>query len=327
VKEKEMKAIMGVDVSKKKFDVALLEGEKVRRKVFVYDAQGPQALLAWLLKRGVAVAQCWVCMEATGSYYERLAEELDAAGVWVSVVNPLQIKRYGQSLLLRHKTDRTDAQLIARFCQQCQPQRWHAPAVEIRELQSLVARLESLIGMRTQELNRQHEVREAARASVERMLEALEVEIARVRKQIEEHIDRHPGLRQQSALLQSIPGVGEGLSSYVMAWLSVERFTDAKQAAAFVGVIPRHHESGSSVHGRSRLSTLGHRRLRRMLFMPAMSAMRCNEALRQFAERLRAAGKRQIVVVVAVMRKLVHLMFGVLKSGRPFDLTRALAKN
>jgi transposase len=326
MKEAQMQAIVGVDVSKKKFDVALLEGEKVRRKVFAYDAQGPQALMTWLSKQGLAVEGCWVCMEATGSYYERLAEELDAAGVQVSVVNPLQVKRYGESLLLRHKTDRADAQLIARFCRECKPHRWQAPAQEVRELQSLVARLESLVGMRTQELNRRHEAREPARASVERMLEVLEEEIARVKKAIDEHIDRHPGLRQQAALLKSIPGVGDGLSAHFMAWLSLERLTSAKQAAAFVGVIPRHHESGSSVHGREQLSPLGHRRLRRLLFMPAMSAMRCNEALRQFAERLRAAGKRPIVVVVAVMRKLVHLMFGVLKSGQAFDLTRALAR-
>jgi transposase len=100
----------------------------------------------------------------------------------------------------------------------------------------------------------------------------------------------------------------------------------AKQAAAFVGVTPRHHESGSSVHGKARMVKLGHRRLRGILFMPALSAMRHNEAIRRFVTRLQTAGKPRMVIVGAVMRKLVHLMFGVLRSGKHYDPNKALAR-
>jgi transposase len=318
--------IVGIDVSKRKFDVALLEGEKVRRKVFVYDQDSAHALSTWLSGRGIAIAKCHVCMEATSTYYERLAEGLYGLGATVSVVNPLQIKRFGESQMVRQKTDGSDALVIARYCRDQQPPAWQPPAPEVRELQSLVARLESLIGMRTQERNRQHEAHAAARESIARILTLLEAEIERVEQLIADHIDHHPGLRAQQQQLCSIPGVGPRLSTYFLAWLPFARMAGAKQAAAFVGVTPRHHESGSSVHGKARMAKLGHRRLRSMLFMPALSAMRHNQAIRRFVARLQTAGKPRMVIVGAVMRKLVHLMFGVLQSGKHYDPNKALAR-
>jgi transposase len=319
--------VIGIDVSKRKFDVALLEGDKVRRKVFGYDADSARALSTWLSGRRIALADCHVCMEATSTYYERLAEGLHTLGATVSVVNPLQIKRFGESLMVRQKTDSSDALVIARYCRDQGPPAWQPPAPEVRELQSLVARLESLIGMRTQELNRQHEAHAMAQESITRMLALLDAEIQRVEQLITDHIDHHPGLRTQQQKLCSIPGVGPRLSTYFLAWLPFERMAGARQAAAFVGVTPRHHESGSSVHGKARIAKIGHRRLRRMLFMPALSAMRCNEAIRQLVRRLEAAGKPRMVIVGAVMRKLVHLMFGVLQSGQHYDPNRALARS
>jgi transposase len=318
--------MIGIDVSKRKFDVVLLEGEKVRRKVFVYDEDSAQALSSWLSGRGIALVDCHVCMEATSTYYERLATGLHAMGATVSVVNPLQIKHFGQSLMVRQKTDSSDALVIAQYCRDQRPPAWRPPAPEVRELQSLVARLESLIGMRTQELNRQHEAQAVAWESIARMLALLEAEIQRVEQLIADHIDHHPGLRTQQQRLCSIPGVGPRLSTYFLAWLPFDRMAGARQAAAFVGVTPRHHESGSSVHGKARMAKLGHRRLRSMLFMPALSAMRHNEAIRRFVTRLQAAGKPRMVIVGAVMRKLVHLMFGVLQSGKHYDPHRALAR-
>ena len=162
--------------------------------------------------------------------------------------------------------------------------------------------------------------------SVSRTLVHLKAEEEKLRKLIRDHVDQNPHLSEQHALLTSIPGVGDQVSSHFMAWLRPERFDDARQAVAFVGLSPRHRQSGDSVRGKARLCKVGHARLRKILYFPAMSAMRYNPAAKAIAERLKASGKTGKVVIGAVMRKMIHWMFGVLKSGRPFDPKLALAK-
>lgn len=318
--------IIGIDVGKRKLDIALLVEGKIRGKVFDNTATGHSALVEWLGKYGVLPQGAHACMEATSTYYEKLAEHLCQHGYVVSVVNPLQIKAYGESLLRRQKTDRADAELIARYCEQHKPPHWQPPQPEVRQLQHLLARLEAIQGMRVQEQNRRHLAEGDARESVERVLNVLDQELAELEKRINDHIDRHPHLRDQRELLYSIPGVGERISAYYLAWLNTGRFDDARQAVAFVGLSPRHRESGSSVHGKPRICKIGNARLRRALYLPAMSAIRCNPAARTLFERLRGAGKLGKVALVAVMRKLIHWMFGVLKSGQPFDVQLALAR-
>jgi transposase len=316
----------GIDIGKRKIDLALFTQGKIRNKVFDNSEAGYRELLSWLLAQGCRVEQTHLCMEATSRYFEGVAEALHAAGYRVSVVNPLQIKAYGQSRLQRQKTDRADAELIARYCEQQKPLPWQPAAAEVKELQRLLARLEAVQDMRVQELNRRHEADGEALASVERVLRLLDEEVAGLEKRIRDHIDQNPGLREQKGLLTSIPGVGERVSSYCLAWLQTGRFDDARQAVAFVGLSPRHRQSGDSVRGKSRMSKIGHARLRKILYLPAMSAARCNPAAQALAARLKAAGKPGKAVICAVMRKLVHWMFGVLKSGQPFNLDLALAK-
>jgi transposase len=320
--------VVGIDVAKRKFDLAWLPAAtgKLRSKVFDNTPTGHKQLLEWLNKQGIGPGDCHLAMEATSQYYEALAHVLHDAGYKVSVINPLQIKAFGESLLRRQKTDKADAELIARFCAQNAPVAWVPPPLEVRELQRLLARLEAVQAMHVQEQNRRYEAEGVALESVERMLVTLKDEEERLKRMIKGHIDRHPGLRNQKDLLCSIPGVGDAVSSYFMAWLPVERFDSTRQAVAFVGLSPRHRQSGDSVRGASRLSKLGHARLRKILYLPAMSAIRHNPAARAIADRLLAAGKRGKVVIAAVMRKLVHWMMGVLKSGIQFDPQLALAK-
>jgi transposase len=321
----EMEAV-GIDIAKRKFDLAWLSGGKLKTKVFENTDKGHTELLAWLKKHHLTTENCHVAMEATSQYYEAVALALFDAGYTVSVVNPLQIKAFGESLMRRQKTDRADAELIARFCEVTKPQPWYAPPRKVRELQRLLARLEAVQAMHVQEQNRRHEAQDVALESVERVIATLEKEIKHLQDKIRDHIDRHPDLREQDELLQSIPGVGPAVSSYAIAWLRGERFDDARQAVAFVGLSPRHHQSGDSVHGKSCISKLGHGRLRKILYWPAMCAMRYNAAAAAFAQRMAATGKNKKVAIVAVMRKMVHWMIGVLKSGKPFDVNLALAK-
>jgi transposase len=318
-------AIVGIDIGKKKFDIALLRDGKVLSKVFSNTAAGHAELLKWLSSKGIEKGDCSLCMEATSSYYEALALYLHTQGWTVSVVNPLQIKRFAESRLSRQKTDRADARVIAQFCDQHRPAPWQPPSAEVRELQRLVARLEAIQGMRVQEQNRLHEAHGVARESVQRMLQALDAELKALEKLIDEHIDRHPGLRAQCELLQTVPAVGPRLSSHFMAWVPLERMAEARAVAAFVGLSPRARESGT-LRGKAQLCKLGHRRLRKLLYMPAMAALQYNPAAKALAARLRAAGKPGKLIIAAIMRKLVHWMFGVLKSARPFDPKLAVAK-
>jgi transposase len=312
--------VLGIDIAKTKFDVALMVEGKFRTKVFDYDIEGFGALKAWLTRHAVEVGQVHACMEATSQYSERLATWLHGAGAVVSVVNPLQIKAYGQSLLNRQKTDRADARLIARYCQAQQPAPWTPASPAVRKLQALVARLEALQLMRVAELNRQSIAEVAVAGSIGTVLATLEAEIQRIEKEISDHIDVNPDLRHKRELIESIPGVGPKTSMYFLAWFAgAKRFDDVRQAVAFVGLSPRTHESGSSIRGKARIAKLGNARLRKALYFPAIVAIQHNPVISAFAKQLRRRGKHNMTIIVAVMRKLVHFIYGVLKSGIPFQ--------
>jgi transposase len=309
----------GIDVAKAKLDGALrLPNGKYRCKVFDNSPTGFTSMLTWLAKHGATTPH--VCMEATGVYWEAVAEFLANEGLTVSVVNPAQIKAFGQSRLVRTKTDKVDAQLIAEFCKQHRPQPWQAPSPSEQALRALVLRLEALQAMRTQESNRLEVAREVVKDAIASHIHWLDAEIKAVRKKIAEHIDGDPDLRNKHALLDSIPGVGPGTVALLLAFgLHAGRFTNARQAAAFAGLDPRQHESGSSVKGKPRLSKIGHAFLRKALYMPAMTTLYRTAWGSRFRERLAAAGKPPKLIIGAMMRKLVHVAFGVLKSGKSFN--------
>lgn len=278
-----------------------------------------EQLRGWLEKLGVN----WVhaCLESTGTYGVALAEFLYAAGHSVSVVNPACIKAFADSELSRAKTDRVDAKLIARFCAAMRPAPWQPPAPEVSQLQALVRRLETVQQMVQQERNRVEGpgVSKLVRASVERTVEMLEGELKQIRQQIADHIDQHPDLKERRDLLCTIPGIGQTTAARLLSEMSSIEFGRARQVAAYAGLVPTPRESGTSVRGRGRLSKRGNVHLRRALYWPAIVAMRHNPVLHSFAHRLLAAGKPKLVVIAAVMRKLLHLAFGVLKHGQPFD--------
>jgi transposase len=310
--------VLGIDIAKAKFDVALLIHGKFKTKVFKNTAEGFATLSTWLSQHGID--RVHACMEATGRYGEALATCLAEAGHIVSVVNPAQIKGYAQSELTRTKTDQADAKLIARFCQTLCPAPWQPAPAAIRTLQGLVRRLQALLDMRLQETNRLDVAYEPVTASINTVLVTLNQEIDAVRRSIRDHIDQHPLLRKQRELLASIPGIGEATIAQILAFIgNPANFQKAKQLAAFIGVNPRQHSSGSSIRGRTRLSKTGNPNLRKALYMPAIVAMRYNPTVRAFCQRLRQAGKPKMAIVGAAMRKLVHIIYGVLKSGTPFN--------
>jgi transposase len=312
---------LGLDLAKSKFNACLVrDGGKLRHKVFPNTAEGFAQLAEWLERQGVGRAHA--CMEATGAYGDSLAAYLHGRSHIVSRVNPAAIKAYAQSHLSRTKNDRVDAALIAGFCAERRPPAWAPPAPELRELQALVRRLDSLVEMRTMEQNRLSSgvTVEAVRESVEELIAHLSEQIKRAEALIRSHIDNHPGLRRQRELLDSIPGVGEATAAALLAEVpDLKQYKSAREVAAFAGLVPRERQSGSSIRGRVRLSKIGNARLRKALYFPAVTALRCSPFFQQWAEGLRQRGKSKMAVIGAVMRKLIHLAYGVLKTGRPFD--------
>lgn len=314
------KANLGIDISKTKFDAALLLGDrKIKNKQFENNTEGFIKLSEWLNK--LEVEDLHVCMEATGIYGEALANYLFEKGHRVSVVNALQIKGFAQSQLSRTKTDKADAQLIACFCKAIQPKAWKPEPKHIRDLQAWVNRWEALKTMYQQEKNRLGVAPEATRHSIAEMCETIGKQIEAARQKIKEHIHQHPDLQRKQTLLDSIPGIGEATIAQVIAFIgNPKAFRNAKQLAAFVGLNPKHCLSGSSVRGRTRLSKMGDCNLRKTFYMPAVVARRYNPIIATFCQRLKQAGKSNMVIIGATMRKLLHIIYGVLKSGKPFDM-------
>lgn len=311
---------LGIDVAKAKLDCALIRPSgNPRSKTVKNTAAGFDELAKWLDKQGAQ--QVHVCMEATGTYWEAVAEHLsDQAQVTVSVINPAQIKAFGQSQVVRTKTDQVDALLIARFCAERRPGPWQAPSHSERTLRALVLRLDALQRMHVQESNRLDTAREAVREGIEAHLRWLDEQIASLLRQIQQHIDDDPDLRDKRRLLESIHGVGERTIAVLLAYRTdPSRFGSAKQVAAFAGLDPRLHESGSSVRAKPRLSKIGHAALRKALYMPAMVTLYHTQWGKRFHDRLAQAGKPPKLIIGAMMRKLVYVAFGVLKSRRPFD--------
>jgi transposase len=319
---------IGIDISKAKLDAAALIGQKYRDKTFANTCAGHQALLAWIATlaaqgRVGEPAHTHVCMEATNVYWEAcaqaLAEASAATAITVSVVNPALVKAHAQSLGLRVKTDRVDARAIASFCREKRPEPWQPLSKAEQALRSLVLRHHALMQMKGQESNRLETVRDAAAESVQLHLQWLDSEIDRIEREIKHAIDDDPSMKGKKDLLDSIPGVGERTISVVLSYGSfIERMDNAKQFAAFGGLNPALRESGT-MKAKATLSKTGHVALRRALFMPAMVTLNRTEWGRRFKARLQGNHKAPKLIIGAMMRKLAHVIFGVLKSGKPFD--------
>jgi transposase len=317
-----MAFFVGLDIAKAKVDVhLLLPNGKGRSKVVNNTAAGFADLVAWLLKH--EAGQAHVCMEATGPYWEAIAEYLSDTGYIVSVVNPAQVKAYGAALGVRSKTDAADARLIAQFCAQRQPMPWQAPPAAVRILKALVARRDALVELHTQESVRLQVAHESVHPSVQSVLKTLREEIKSIEARIRQHIDDDPTLGPQRQLLDSVPGLGDASIPVLLShYGGPPRFATAKQAVAFAGLDVRHYESGTSVRGRARMSKRGNDRLRKALYMPAVVAMRLTPWGKAFAQRLSGAGKPKMVIIGALMRKMVQMAHVILRTGQPFDATR-----
>lgn len=312
--------ILGIDVSKESLDVCLIFGDLCQSSVFENNFTGHKQLICWL-EKNCNQQRVHACMEATGMYAFPLAEALHTAGQLVSMVNPARISAYAKSLLARNKTDRLDAVIIADFCRTQSPPEWHPPREELRELQALVRLLEDLTATRQAEVNRlKSGVRSADVAHVlEDHIRYLDDQIKRVEQLIGSHFDQNDDLARKKQLLLSIPGIGEKTAHTILGEiLYLDSFEDARQVAAFAGLNPKQRLSGK-MKGHCSISKTGNAHLRKALYFPAIAARRYNPVIQEFCTRLEKNGLAPMEVIVAAMRKLLHIAFGVLKNARPFD--------
>jgi len=316
-------AWIGIDVSKLNLDVCLLRSEgKPLHKEFKNDHSGFSKLARWVKSLGVSSAH--YCLEATGSYSDALAHFLAEAGEAVSVENPARIKHFGIGIGKIQKTDKADALTIATYCKMTSPSLWRLSAPEVKELVALLRRLQSLQELLNQEENRLKEpglIKEVKR-SLNQTVRFLKTEIQKLRVQIDEHVSKHPGLKADKELLESIPGIGPMAALWILAELpDPKQFSTAQAAAAYAGLAPQERRSGTSIKGKTRLSKAGKRHLRRALFMPAVSAKRYNPLVKDLYERLISRGLSKMAAIGACMRKLLMIAYGVLKSQKKFDAT------
>jgi len=316
------RSYLGIDIAKKTFDAALLQGDAIKAKTFDNNPAGFKKLATWLKTH--AAGELFACMEATGAYGDDLAHFLHEAGHSVCVVNPLQPKAFAESELQRISNDKTCAAVIARFARARAQELtlWSPPSPEYRALKELQRRIDDLIEARTQELNRLKSCRDSSAAikSIKAHIEFLDAQIQQLDAETKNRIDHDPDVKKKQQLLTSIPGIGNRTAAILLAELDgFTRYENVRQLAADVGVIPLNRDSGESVHYRPRMCKIGNAKVRKALYMPALCAIGKNPIVRDIYLRLTLAGKARMAAVGAAMRKLLALAFGVLKSGKPFD--------
>lgn len=313
---------LGIDISKASFDAYVISEGQGKHKVFSNNPNGFEALRAWLNKLGLA--QVHACMEATGRYGEALAEYLVSQGHQVSMVNAYLIKQYREGHLHLNKTDRGDAQLIAEYClrEGANLRLWAPLDEKQKHLRALVRRLDELKEERTREANRLESIIDDAFVdqNIKAHLDYLNAQIELVQDEIDTFIDQDPDLRAKQKLLKSIPGVGKQSAQRFMAEIGdTSQYEESGQVAAHFGLNPRIFQSGTSVRRQSRISKQGQSQMRASLYMPAVVAFRCNPVIIDLNQRMTKTGHCKMEIIVAAMRKLLTLMYGVIKSGLPFD--------
>jgi transposase len=302
--------VVGIDVSKNRLDVHILPGDEafsVSR-----DAAGLEELVARLAPMTVAT----IAVEATGGFETVVAASLAAAGLPVVVVNPAQVRAFAQAVGQRAKTDPIDAAMIARFVVATNPEIRPLPDAETQALADLVTRRRQIIQMIVAEKQRQKRAPRRTGKSIARLLKALEKELTSLDQDIDGAVRGSPAWREKENLLASVPGIGPVIARTLLADLPELGTLDRRQIAALVGLAPWTRQSGQW-RGRSFIGG-GRSSVRAALFPGAMAAARHNPQLRDFHQRLIAAGKPKMVALIAVARKLLTILNAILRDNRPW---------
>ena len=309
------KETFGIDISKDVFDVY---GSKSGHHQFKNNTQGFKAFSKTLTPNVLTV------MEATGYYHYRLAQFLFKNKHLVSVVNPLSVKRFIQMKLAKVKTDKSDAKAICHYAQFNEVPLYTALTDVQSECLQLFRLLDNYLKKRTATKNKLHGeevlgiVSKFVYRSLKRDLKHLNKEIKALEERLLELVKQEQ--QQQLTLLKSIPGMGVKTALFlIIVTDGFSKFENAAQLCSYVGITPTIRESGSSVRGRSRISKVGNKKLRNLLFLCAFSACKHNKACREIYQRIVNKGKSKKLALIAVANKLLKQAFAIAKSGRPYD--------
>jgi transposase len=313
---------IGIDISKETFDVAI--GQQYTHYKFSNEQKGFKALLALLAPADRVV------MEASGPYYMRLACFLFEHGVSVSVINPLVIRRFCQMRLIRAKTDKKDAKMIAMYGAAEQPAEWAPEPEYVMELRQLQAAAELLGKNRTALLLQQEALsqlpcicKEAANA-IKKVVKAVEKQLAELELKTQQLIELHHQTMYER--LQTIPGLGKkSVSALIILTGGFTRFANARQLCSYIGTCPRIFESGTSIKAKSRITKMGMSKIRAMLYVCAWSAKKYNQKCNELYQRLVEKGKCKKLALIAVVNKLLKQAFAIATTSTNYD--KNYAKN
>lgn len=305
-------AVVGIDVSKRKLDVFVdLTGELFSCD---NDPKGRSALVKKLQAFPVGL----IVIEATGRYSRQIACDLHDAAFRVAVINPRQVRDFARAMNQLAKTDKIDARLLSDFGRKLAPTATARPSERQQQLDALTSRRRQLMDMRVQEINHaEGAVGKVVSQQSRKLLRVLEQQIEDLDREIAKLIENDDDWNTKNQILQSVPGIGPTTAANLIADLPELGKLNRQQIAALAGLAPYNHDSGTMSGQRSIWG--GRREVRTTLYMAALTASRCNDKLKAFADRLKAQGKKAKVVLTAVMRKLLVILNSMLKSNTPWN--------
>ncbi len=307
-----MRNCIGIDVAKQNFDLHSLKTGQERRMDNSTD--GIRQCVALCNK----IRPELIATEATGGYELTLAAALQAEGFAVAVVNPRRIRDFARAAGQIAKTDKLDARIIAQFAATMEPMPTERINENTQKLKALVARRSQLVGLHTAESNRrEHADGKEIRRSIAAVLKVIEAQLKTIDRQIKEHIENTPQLRQRSEILDSVPGIGPTTAHMLVTELPELGRLNRRQIAALIGVAPMARDSGT-FRGK-RMTGGGRKKIRSRLFMPTLVAVRHNPILRAYYNKLLSRGKCKMVALVAVMRKLICILNTMVKNNQEWN--------
>jgi transposase len=300
------------------------DGGRIETAQFTNDAAGHRKLCAWLTRRGRSAR---VVLESTGTYSLDVALALyRTPGIEVMVANPRLVKNFADALLQRSKTDKISAEVMREFCERMEFVAWQPPSSEVLKLRAFARRISTLSDQHARELNRLHALGASGEA-VREVANDIEVNVRHLERRMEllktealALVASVPELERALRHVVSVRGFAEASAIQLLAELLVlPADMSARQWVAHAGLDVRSYQSGSSVQRRPRISKVGNARIRRALYMPALVAVRHEPSVKGFFEKLTERGKKPMVAYVAVMRKLLHAIYGMFKHDQDFD--------
>ena len=309
---------IGLDIAKDKFDAAIMIKGKYINAVFVNSIAGFKKLKQWIEKH--AVSTPWVCLEATGAYSTGVAEYLFNQNIKVSVCNPLQIKNYAKSYLTRNKNDILDAKIIRAYGQERKPLCFKPAPESQKYVKGLTQLINTLEKQKQELLNQVSSIQiDSVQKEFKKLIKNIEKQVKIIESKLKNYIAKNDDQNAIKERIKTVKGLGDRTAHTLIAFLpNIDDFKNAKQLAAYVGVSPKQHQSGKFA-GKTTLSKIGNASIRKALYMPAIVVKNTNPHFKAFCQRLEKNGLKPKAIVGALMRKLIYIIFGMLKNKQDFN--------